>query len=122
MGEPGIGKTLLRQKLSRDLQTTGGHIIWGKGYEAEMLCPLGFWLDAFEAIGAHPLLADLKLIMLDVGTITTLNMLVPHSISGWISVDNPKSASLQLFKPTLQGPINGCTPINGSNISSAVPP
>lgn len=73
IGEPGIGKTRLLEDLARDLQDNNGQVLWGKGYEAEMLRPFGVWIDLFEQLGVKDFLSDLKTHLLDVGAANPLN-------------------------------------------------
>lgn len=64
LGEPGIGKTRLLEELARAIQTTGGYVLWGRGFEAEILRPYGVWVDAFQAIGATEFLNELRELLL----------------------------------------------------------
>ncbi len=73
LGEPGIGKTRLLEELARVVQSTGGHVLWGKGFEAEMLRPYGAWTDAFEAIGATEFLNELRDLVMNTDPSATLN-------------------------------------------------
>jgi DNA-binding SARP family transcriptional activator len=73
MGEPGIGKTRLLEELVRSSQSTGGYVLWGRGFEAEMLRPYGVWVDAFQAIGATEFLNELKTLVLNTDPSATLN-------------------------------------------------
>lgn len=49
-GEPGIGKTHLLETLSQSIQAFGGHVLWGSGFEAQMIRPFGIWLDALHVL------------------------------------------------------------------------
>ena len=49
MGEPGIGKTRLLEELGIILQADGVDILWGRGFESEMMRPYGAWIDAMRA-------------------------------------------------------------------------
>ena len=73
LGEPGIGKTRLLEELAKTMQTSGGYVLWGRGFEAEMLRPYGVWADIFQAIGATKFLDELKSLVLNVESPTTLN-------------------------------------------------
>ncbi|HEY9662089.1 MAG TPA: AAA family ATPase, partial [Allocoleopsis sp.] len=50
LGEPGIGKTRLLEELREAVQTSGGTVIWGQGFEAEMIRPYGAWIDALRSL------------------------------------------------------------------------
>jgi len=65
VGEPGIGKTRLLEELARTVRSQNGHVLWGRGFETEMLRPYGAWIDALRGMAAdrflqqlHPLLFD----------------------------------------------------------------
>lgn len=73
LGEPGIGKTRLLEELAKTMQTSGGYVLWGRGFEAEMLRPYGVWTDIFQAIGATNFLDELKSLMLNGSSAATLN-------------------------------------------------
>jgi predicted ATPase len=73
LGEPGIGKTRLLEELAKIVQTSGGYVLWGRGFEAEMLRPYGVWVDIFQAIGATNFLDELKSLVLNVESSATLN-------------------------------------------------
>ncbi|MEP0752771.1 AAA family ATPase [Trichocoleus sp. Lan] len=49
VGESGIGKTRLLEELAA-VVTSNGRVLWGRGFEAEMLRPYGIWIDALRAI------------------------------------------------------------------------
>jgi DNA-binding SARP family transcriptional activator len=59
LGEPGIGKTRLLEELANQVGATGGYVLWGRGFAAEMQRPYGVWIDAFRAIQANEFLAEL---------------------------------------------------------------
>ncbi|HEY9603870.1 MAG TPA: BTAD domain-containing putative transcriptional regulator [Allocoleopsis sp.] len=65
LGEPGIGKTRLLEELAQPIRDEGGYVLWGRGFEAEMLLPYGAWGDAFRSIAAHDFLAELASLLLD---------------------------------------------------------
>lgn len=73
LGEPGIGKTRLLEELATTLQATGGYVLWGRGFEAEMLRPYGVWMNAFQAVGATEFLHELRALMLNADSSATLN-------------------------------------------------
>jgi predicted ATPase/DNA-binding SARP family transcriptional activator len=72
IGEPGIGKTRLLEELEAEVRQVGGRVLWGRGFEAEMLRPYGAWIDALRsielsAIGNLP--ADLGTLLPEVNTV-----------------------------------------------------
>lgn len=73
LGEPGIGKTRLLEELARGIQASGGDVLWGRGFEAEMLRPYGVWVDAFQAIGATNFLHELRALVLNADSATALH-------------------------------------------------
>ncbi|WP_416676117.1 BTAD domain-containing putative transcriptional regulator [Egbenema bharatensis] len=73
MGEPGIGKTRLLEELAHEMQAIGGHVLWGRGFEAEMLRPYGAWVDAFQTIGATDFLKELRALVLNADLSANLN-------------------------------------------------
>ncbi len=73
VGEPGIGKTRLLEELVREFQSNGGYVLWGRGFEAEILRPYGVWVDAFQAIGATEFLNELRALVLSTDSSATLN-------------------------------------------------
>jgi DNA-binding SARP family transcriptional activator/predicted ATPase len=73
LGEPGIGKTRLLEELAKTIQASGGYVLWGRGFEAEMLRPYGVWVDIFRAMGATKFLDELKSLVLNVESSATLN-------------------------------------------------
>lgn len=73
LGEPGIGKTRLLEEVAHEVQLAGGYVLWGRGFEAEMLRPYGIWIDTFQAIGATEFLNELKALVLNTDSSTTLN-------------------------------------------------
>lgn len=73
VGEPGIGKTRLLEELACEIQSTGGYVLWGRGFEAEILRPYGAWVDAFQAMGATEFLNELRALVLNADSAATLN-------------------------------------------------
>jgi DNA-binding SARP family transcriptional activator/nucleoside-triphosphatase THEP1 len=73
VGEPGIGKTRLLEELAKTVQSSGSYVLWGRGFEAEMLRPYGVWVDMFQAIGATKFLDELKSLVLNVESAAILN-------------------------------------------------
>lgn len=53
VGESGIGKTRLLEELAAEVKAANGHVLWGRGFEAEMLRPYGAWIDALRAIALN---------------------------------------------------------------------
>jgi predicted ATPase len=57
VGEPGIGKTRLLEELRALVQTPQffqqsphpTHVLWGRGFAAEMVRPYGIWIDALRS-------------------------------------------------------------------------
>jgi DNA-binding SARP family transcriptional activator len=49
-GDPGIGKTRLLRYLGRSITRTGGEILEGRAYEAEMRRPYGIWADMLKGL------------------------------------------------------------------------
>ncbi|WP_088889334.1 AAA family ATPase [Leptolyngbya ohadii] len=60
LGEPGIGKTRLLEELAAAVRSNQGQVLWGSGFEAEMLRPYGAWVDAMRLL-SFPALADLPI-------------------------------------------------------------
>lgn len=81
LGEPGIGKTRLLEELAKTMQTSGSYVLWGRGFEAEMLRPYGVWTDIFQTMaygrsktsGATKFLDELKSLVLNGASAATLN-------------------------------------------------
>jgi DNA-binding SARP family transcriptional activator len=73
LGEPGIGKTRLLEELVKTVQTTDSYVLWGRGFEAEMLRPYGVWGDIFQAIGATKFLDEMRSLTLNAESSATLN-------------------------------------------------
>ena len=53
LGESGIGKTRLLQELAAKVQAEGGCVLWGRGFESEMLRPYGAWIDALRSLAPN---------------------------------------------------------------------
>ncbi len=53
VGESGIGKTRLLEELAAEVKAANGQVLWGRGFEAEMLRPYGAWIDALRAIALN---------------------------------------------------------------------
>ncbi len=65
LGEPGIGKTRLLAELAHQVWSKSGYVLWGQGFEAEILRPYGIWIDAFRSIQADEFLSELTALLLD---------------------------------------------------------
>lgn len=72
LGESGIGKTRLLEELANTLQSSG-YVLWGRGFEAELLRPYGVWVDSFQAIGATTFLDEMKSLVLNATSAADLN-------------------------------------------------
>lgn len=48
-GEPGIGKTRLLKAIQEQFQQHTRYVLWGRGFEAEIVRPYGVWIDALRA-------------------------------------------------------------------------
>jgi DNA-binding SARP family transcriptional activator/tetratricopeptide (TPR) repeat protein len=48
-GEPGIGKTRLLEEVAARATAIGGSALFGRAFEAEMICPYGPWIDALRS-------------------------------------------------------------------------
>ncbi|HEV3031513.1 MAG TPA: AAA family ATPase [Polyangia bacterium] len=55
VGDPGIGKTRVLDELAERAQATGGRVLRGRGFEAEMVRPYGAWIDALRSVALGPL-------------------------------------------------------------------
>lgn len=73
LGEPGIGKTRLLEELVKTVQTSDSYVLWGRGFEAEILRPYGVWGDVFQAIGATKFLDEMRSLVLNAESAATLN-------------------------------------------------
>jgi DNA-binding SARP family transcriptional activator/tetratricopeptide (TPR) repeat protein len=90
-GEPGIGKTCLLEEVAAQASTIGGSALFGRAFEAEMICPYGPWTDAlrstppirFDSVRAAdlaPLLPELGSVQRDIDR----NRLF-DSVSKWLA-------------------------------------
>ncbi len=73
LGEAGIGKTRLLEELAQTIHQDSGYVLWGRGFEAEMLRPYGIWIDSFQSIGATTVLDELRTLVLNAESAATLN-------------------------------------------------
>lgn len=55
VGDPGIGKTRVLDELVEHTQATGGRVLRGRSFEAEMVRPYGAWIDALRSVALGPL-------------------------------------------------------------------
>ncbi|MBE9180613.1 AAA family ATPase [Oculatella sp. LEGE 06141] len=53
LGEVGIGKTRLMEELARTVEASGGYVVWGRGFAAEMVRPYGAWIDGIRSIARN---------------------------------------------------------------------
>ena len=60
-GEQGIGKTRLLEEIAAKIQSSHGCVLWGRGFEAEMVRPYGVWIDAFRSIASNQAASPAKL-------------------------------------------------------------
>lgn len=60
-GEPGIGKTRLLEEIAATIESFHGCVLWGRGFEAEMVRPYGVWIDAFRSIASNEAALPAKL-------------------------------------------------------------
>lgn len=70
LGEPGIGKTRLLEEIQASVQSNHEHVLWGRGFEAEMVRPYGAWIDALRSLSVKDSLAlpkDLGLLLPELG-------------------------------------------------------
>lgn len=70
IGEPGIGKTRLLEEIGKKVRTANGCVLWGRGFEAEMVRPYGAWIEALRSISPawlSDLPADLDSLLPEVG-------------------------------------------------------
>lgn len=49
-GVPGIGKSRLLDEFENQMAAAGGRILRGRAFEAEMVRPFGFWIDALRSL------------------------------------------------------------------------
>jgi tetratricopeptide (TPR) repeat protein len=50
VGEPGIGKTRLLEELRATAQGEATQVLWGTGFQAEMMRPYGLWIDVLRSL------------------------------------------------------------------------
>ncbi|MBF2084295.1 BTAD domain-containing putative transcriptional regulator [Thermoleptolyngbya sp. C42_A2020_037] len=74
-GEPGIGKTRLLQAIQEQFQQQNHCILWGRGFEAEIVRPYGVWIDALRAF------------------VTNANVQIPEDLTYLLSESSPSSQS-----------------------------
>jgi len=70
LGEPGIGKTRLLEEIQTTVQSNHEYVLWGRGFEAEMVRPYGAWIDALRSLSVKDSLAlpkDLGLLLPELG-------------------------------------------------------
>ena len=80
VGEPGIGKTRLLEEARAHVETGGGVLAFGRGYEAEVGRPYGAWMDAFRSTPLPPLPEAVR---------TDLTPLLPELSAERIDLDDP---------------------------------
>ncbi len=49
-GVPGIGKSRLLDEFEQRIEAAGGRFLRGRAFEAEMVRPFGFWIDALRGL------------------------------------------------------------------------
>lgn len=86
-GEMGIGKTRLLEEFAHTVQQAGGCVLWGRGFEAEMVRPYGAWIDGLRAVAFHQ----------DISLPKELGLLLPQGAA----VDLPTDRS-RLFDAVVQ--------------------
>ncbi|WOB45345.1 AAA family ATPase [Thermoleptolyngbya oregonensis NK1-22] len=74
-GEPGIGKTRLLQAIQEQFQQRNQCVLWGRGFEAEIVRPYGVWIDALRAF------------------VTNANVQIPEDLTYLLSESSPSSQS-----------------------------
>lgn len=71
VGEPGIGKTRLLQEVQDTMQGDAQTVVlWGRGFEAEIVRPYGVWMDALRSLmaqTAQPLPPELGVLLPELG-------------------------------------------------------
>jgi DNA-binding SARP family transcriptional activator/tetratricopeptide (TPR) repeat protein len=60
VGEAGIGKSRLLDELASAVLRTGGVVLRGRAFEAEMVRPYGPWIDALRSIGTDAIPPELR--------------------------------------------------------------
>lgn len=71
VGETGIGKTRLLEELRSAILAAEGCVLWGRGFEAEMVRPYGAWIDGLRTVAASHKVQfpeDLGFLMAQTGT------------------------------------------------------
>jgi DNA-binding SARP family transcriptional activator/energy-coupling factor transporter ATP-binding protein EcfA2 len=51
VGDPGIGKSRMLEELAAIARRSGGHVLSGRAFEAELVRPYGAWIDALRSGG-----------------------------------------------------------------------
>ncbi len=75
VGEPGIGKTRLLEELQQTMHAANGHVLWGRGFAAELVRPYGVWIDALRSLtlrGSIKLPSDLGFLLPELGHSSSL--------------------------------------------------
>jgi DNA-binding SARP family transcriptional activator len=71
VGDPGIGKTRVLDELCERAQASGGRVLRGRAFEAEMVRPYGAWIDALRSATLaglpRPLAAELAVLLPELG-------------------------------------------------------
>jgi DNA-binding SARP family transcriptional activator/tetratricopeptide (TPR) repeat protein len=58
VGDPGIGKSRMLEELAAVTRRSGGHVLSGRAFEAELVRPYGAWIDALRRGGNATSTAD----------------------------------------------------------------
>ena len=59
-GEPGIGKSRMLDELAARVRATGGRVLRGRAFEAEMVRPYGAWIDALRSVAIADVAGSLR--------------------------------------------------------------